>query len=196
MVTIPFTEETFRPLCVPGNDTAENPVEFDLSAVGGDNKARLKSILMATSGLTAEQREWTPQVQDSVIAAFRTGGPVFADAVSAVRGLNAPVALAVKVGLLQEIPKGLDRQSLFPITTGYQFSRVCGYYPVLALELAMEITRISKQAEIDTRFFSSLSPSPTTPATPRGTAARATRKRSGCATADSKTKTADHPPAT
>lgn len=157
-VVIPFAEETFRPLCVKGNHEADNPVEFDLCAVGGAAKARLKSIVIATSGLS-DIGSWTEEVQRSVIAAFETGAGVFAEGVVAVRGLKVPMALALKVGLVAEIPRGLDRKSEFPITTGYEFARICGYWPIMSFELAMQLSRISGQADIDPRFFDWLSTS-------------------------------------
>jgi hypothetical protein len=184
--TIPFTEETFKPLCVKGNDTAENPVEFELCAVGGAAKARLKSMIIATSGL-ADLGEWSEAVQRSVIAAFETGAGVFAEGVTAVRGLKVPAALALKIGLIAEIPKGLDRKSEVAVLTGLEFSRVCGYWPILSFEVAMAIARISGQADIDPRFFGWLSTSLVKPATPGGTAARAEGIPGGNGTAASPT---------
>jgi hypothetical protein len=45
-------EETVRPLCVKGNDTAPTPVEFDLCAVGGSVEGAPQVDHLATSGLS------------------------------------------------------------------------------------------------------------------------------------------------
>lgn len=170
-----FGTETFRPICIRGNSKAELPVEFDLSSVGGASRARLKSIIIATSGL-AQVGEWSPEVQDAVIKAFETGAAVFADGVTAIRRMTAPAALCVRVGLLRELPKDMDPQTQIPIANGYEFSLVCGYWPILAYEVALALARVSGQAEIDPRFFDWLSTSVGMPAIRRGTAERVESK--------------------
>lgn len=188
-----FGTETFRPLCLPGNSKAEErgekPTEFDLVAVGGASRARLKSLLIATSGLAATGN-WTPEVQDAVIRAFETGPAVFAEGVTRIRELTAPAALCLKVGLLRELPAGLHPDSQVPITTGFEFAQIAGHWPILAYEIALAIARISDQADIDPRFFDWLSTSLGLPGTALGTVGRVEsgRKRSG--TAGKSTRTA------
>jgi hypothetical protein len=186
---IPFSKETFRPLCVKGNAKAEAPTEFDICAVGGANRARLKSIIIASSGL-AQGGDWSPSVQDAVIKAFETGGGVFSAGVTSIRGLTAPAALFVTVGLLAELPKGVTPEAQIPITNGIEFAQLCGYWPILAFEVALAIARISGQAEIDPRFFVWLSTSLGMPEIPAGIAAPVERTRGRKGTAASKTSTA------
>jgi hypothetical protein len=180
--TIPFSDETFRPICPLNNDKSEQPVEFDICAVGGPSRARLKSIILATTGL-ASTTGWTPEVQESVIKAFETGAAVFADGITAIRGLSAPAGLLRKVGLIQELPKGVSVQSQIPITNGFEYSRVCGYWPILSFEVACAIARISGQAEVDPRFFAWLSTSLKTPTIAPGVVESAASSNSGSAIA-------------
>lgn len=184
---IPFHESTYRPLCLKGNKDADHPVEFDINAVGGPSRARLKSIIMATAGL-AQGMDWSPATQDSVIAAFQTGGPVFSDGVSAIRNLTAPAALCLKAGLLTELPPGTTRQSQIPIVTGREFAAICGYMPILAFEVAMEISKLCGRAEVDPAFFDSFGISlglATSPIAP-GSAGSATSASAVSATAASR----------
>lgn len=185
--TIPFAEKTIRPLCVKGNEGAESPVEFDICAVGGAAKARLRSMILATSGL-AEMGEWTDAVQKQVIASFENGAGVFIEGITEIRGLKVAAALALRVGILSEIPKGLDRKSDIPISTGFHFSKICGFWPILSFEIAMAIAEISGQAEIDPRFFGWLGTSLGRPAAPSGIAGPAAATRAANETAGSKTR--------
>lgn len=189
--TIPFHRETFRPICIQGNDTADNPVEFKISAVGGQGRARIKSILVASEGMLGDAG-WSPAVQEAVIKAFETGAPAFAEGVQEVRGLTVPAALAQKVGLLApgKLPQGLDEASQVPILTGSEFAAISGYWPVLAFEVAMAIARVSGQAEIDPRFFAWLSTSLGMQPTARGTANNARQRRERSGTAGSRTRKA------
>lgn len=175
--TIPFTQETFRPLCIKQNDVTETPVEFEISAVGGANRARLKSIMVASEGLEMLSK-WTPEIQASVIAAFATGSGVFVDGVDAIRNLYVPAILAKRLGLIPELPNVKDGDPIpdWPITTGSAFAIVCGHWPILSLEVALAIARLSGQAEIDPRFFVWLSTSLGTPGSPRGIAESAQPK--------------------
>jgi hypothetical protein len=184
---IPFSRETYRPLCIKGNATSESPTEFDLQAVGGASRARLKSIIIATSGLE-HQGDWSPAVQEAVIKAFETGASVFAEGVTKIRGLTAPAALFQRVGLVVDLPKGLDPESQIPVTNGVEYSALCGYWPILSFELAMALARVSKQAEIDSRFFPYLWTSLGLPGIPPGTAPSATMPHDADATAGSRTR--------
>lgn len=183
-----YGTETFRPLCILGNKDADKPTEFDICAVGGPSRARLKSIIVATSGLI-QKGEWSPDVQAAVISGFQTGAPLFVEAVSAIRELTAPAALCVKVGLMRELPKGMDPNSQVPITTGVEFAALAGHWPVLAYELAMAIARVSNQADIDPRFFDWLLSSVGTPTSPRGIAAPVERTRKSTGTAGKSMRT-------
>jgi len=193
--SIPFTTETFRPLCIKGNDTTDAPTEFDLCAVGGPGRARLKSIIVATHGL-AEGGAWTPDVQESVIKAFETGAAVFAEGVTAVRNLTAPAVLCKKRGLIADIPPGLDPTSQIPIKTGFEYSMICGFWPVLSYELALAVARISAQSEIDPRFFDWLSTLLESHTSPLGTVAPVPKRRARSGIAGSRTRRANAVPAT
>lgn len=160
---IPYSEDTFRPEAdlIPGNDQADNPVEFDLAPAGGSDLARLKSVLYAAAGL-ANDGTWSPDMQAAVIAAFETGSPVFDRCVLGIRGFNVPSALAVRVGLLPKVPVKADANGKvapdpsapFPIVNGLAFAKIAGFQTALALAVAFEIMKISKQVEaLDPRFF-------------------------------------------
>jgi hypothetical protein len=149
---IPYTEDTFRPTSLKGNSTADHPVEFDLCTVGGPGRARLKSIIIATSGL-AGALDWSPETQESVIAAFRTGAAVFHEGVLAIRNLSAPARLLKRVGLIAEYAKGVEPTTPLPVTSGAEFAAVCGHMPTLAFEVAMALSKLCKQGDIDPRFF-------------------------------------------
>jgi len=178
--TIPFANETFRPLCIKDNATATDPVEFELVAVGGVSRARLKSMIVATEGLSDARGAWSPAMQDSVIKAFAEGPGVFVEGVRGIRGLRVPLSLAAHVGIISEIPAGADPASEMPIVSGFEFSRVAGFWPILAFEIAMALARLSGQAEIDPRFFDWLSTSAgLMPAKRRGTAGPVGSRRAG-----------------
>lgn len=176
-----FDSETFRPLCVKDDQKPE----FDIVAVGGSARARLKSIVLATSGL-AQSREWSPDVQDAVIKAFETGAPVFAEGVTAIRYLTAPAKMLKHVGMIREYAPGIEDTTEIPVTRGYEFSMLCGFWPVLAYEIAMAIAKVSKQADIDPRFFDWLSISLGLPVNQSGTAGRVESEPGKSATADSR----------
>ncbi len=185
-VSIPFTQETYRPLCVTGNDTATDPVVFELQAVGGVNKARLKSMLIASAGLD-EGAAWSPEVQEAVIKSFETGPGVFVEGVRRISGLTVPARMALAVGIMPSLD-GVDPETQIPIKSGYDFSKVSGFWPILAFEIACELSKISGQAEIDPRFFDSLFTSLGISRIPRGTAERVRRARKSAGTAAAKTR--------
>lgn len=187
---IPYDTDTWKPGddLIPGNTHADNPVEFDLAPAGGPDLARLKSVLYASAGLTNEG-VWSPDMQAAVIGAFDTGADVFERCVTAVRGYTVPAALAVRVGLLMKLPVIADAdghvrpdpQAPVPVTTGHEFAKVAGFQTAMALSLAFEIMKLSRQvARLDARLFvrPSGSSSAGTPDAPSGTARRVP-KRSG-----------------
>jgi len=184
---IPYHRHTFRPVNdqLAGNATADNPVEFDICPAWGADWARIKSIIYASLGL-AQDGVWSPEVQHAVIAAFDSGAQAFVNTVEAIRGL-----MAVRAGILPDIPKGQSADTQVPVTTGVQFSRICGAVPVIALQVASEIAKLSQEAEaVDPRFF----------AQPSGSGGRGTKKkrRSTASSARSTSRrqgTAANPPA-
>jgi hypothetical protein len=182
---IPYESATFTPDddLIPGNAKADNPVVFEIVPAGGSDLARLKSVLYASAGLTAEGT-WSPEMQAAVIGSFDLGAAVFERCVTSVRGLSIPAVLAVRVGLLAEIPvrandKGQvrpDPNAPVPITTGPEFTKIVPFQTALALTLCFEIMKISRQVErLDDRLFvePSGSPSPVTPVALTGTVRRA-----------------------
>lgn len=187
--SVPFTEEIYVPHSIPGNLDADRPVRFYLSAAGGPDLARLKSILYASGGLSS-QSDWSADLQRDVAAAFAHGADLFVNTVDAIEGLTVPASLAIKAGLLQADPK-LDRQAPIVIDTGAKFARVCGWLTVLAFEVAMKIAKLSREVDADTRFFGSSTTSPKTPAAASGSAPSAAKRRGPRATAASATATAE-----
>jgi len=164
---IPYTGKTFTPgsTTIQGNETDPNPVQFDIVPAWGADQARVKSIVFATLGLV-QTSDWTPSVQQGVIAAFETGAPVFVDTVKAIRNLSVPAALALRAGLIAKLPTKVreagggiepDPDAPVPIETGRDFSRICGHPNILALayQVACEIAAIGDKAsqEVDPRFF-------------------------------------------
>lgn len=164
---IPFSFETFKPISIKGNLEDPKPVEFELEAVGGSDRARLRAIILASEGMTAGSAAWTPEVQAAVVAAFDTGAAAFRAGVRSVRNLSATAAHAVRVGILPpdavrcpQYPNAkIEPDALVPILTGSEFAAVAGFFPLLAFEVAIAIARLSGQSEIDPRFFDWLSTS-------------------------------------
>lgn len=185
---IPYESATYTPDSdlIPGNEHADNPVQFDLAPAGGSDLARLKSVIYAAAGLTNEGG-WSPEMQAAVLSSFETGAPMFERCVLAIRGFSIPAALAVRLGILSKLPvrAGDDGRVLpdpaapVPILTGIEFAKIAGFQTALALSVAFEIMKISRQVErLDPRLFvrPSGSPSAGTPSGPTGTAQRARRQ--------------------
>lgn len=161
---IPYHTDTFRPVSdvIPGNETADNPVEFDLVPAEGPDLARLKSVVFAAAGLTQES-SWTPDVQEAVIKAFETGAMAFVNTVEAIRGLTIPAAMAKRVGIITELPTHVPEgttapvpnpKAPIPVLHGLSFSKICGFVPLMAFHVAMRLVDLSNKAEaIDPRFF-------------------------------------------
>lgn len=161
---IPYSTDTFRPVSdlIPGNETNENPVEFDLVPAEGADLARLKSIMFASAGLV-NTSTWTPEMQEAVIRAFETGKAAFIQTIEAIRGLTIPAALAKRVGIIQELPTHVPEGTTSPVPNpkapvpvlhGLSFAKICGFVPAMALHVAMKIVDLSGKAEaIDPRFF-------------------------------------------
>lgn len=187
---IPYESDTFKPDngLIPGNAEADNPVEFDLVPAGGADLARLKSVLYAAAGL-ANEGGWSPDMQAATVAAFDHGAGVFERTITGIRGYNIPAALAVRVGLLKELPKVADAEGKVrpdpkapvPVTNGYEFAKIAGFQTALALSVAFAVMKISKQvADLDPRLFVRPSglPSAGTPSGQTGTV-RPVRKGPG-----------------
>lgn len=185
MHEIPFRQDTFIPPdeIIKGNSTSQTPVKFHLSPAGGPDLARIKSVIVATVGLTSPI-DWSPETQQSVIAAFTNGESLYIRTVDRIENLYAPRALAVKCGLIA--PNEQTEAEKIPITDGAKFTLVAGYMSSLALLVAFEIAKLSKELDaLDNRFFGppSGSGTPATPAGPSGTAGRARGRRGKRATA-------------
>lgn len=175
---------------IPGNSESPTPCTFHISPASGPDKAKLKSLVVGTSGLVGIAT-WTPQVQDMVIKALQLGAGVFERTVDKVEGFTIPAAFAHRLKLAppDELSKYADPVGEFPITTGWQFALVSGYHTVLSLAVAFEIQKLTGEADgIDYRFFLPLSGSSRT-ATPKkrsSTARSARKKHDGKGTAGSK----------
>lgn len=190
---IPLTrEELIIPdELIPNNSKAQVPVKFHLSPAADADQARVKSILIATTGLAGDGA-WSPEAQKAIISAFKTGADLFVRTVEKIDGLTVPGWVAKKHALLpaKDFPS-LGDKAPFSIETGAQFSQVYGYVLSIALLVAFHIGKLSNQAEgIDPRFFGLPSGSFGT-ATPGGTpttAPNARSRRGKRATAASKSK--------
>ncbi|MGE0446807.1 MAG: hypothetical protein AB7P99_16395 [Vicinamibacterales bacterium] len=154
--TIPYESGTFRPpsAIIPGNDESAEPVEFELVPAEGEDQARLKSVIYATAGMANQQ--WGPEIQRTVIEAFRSAKGLFDQTVPVVRNLSVPYALAVRAGLV-EAPapgrKATETPAEVPVRTGRDFTKVQGFMPPLAFLLAMEIAKLGRGVDLDARFF-------------------------------------------
>jgi hypothetical protein len=180
---IPFRQAKFQPpdAVLKGNSTSPTPVVFHLSPAGGADLARIKSIIVATIGLTS-MGDWSPETQQSVISSFTSGESLYDRTVDLIENLTIPAPLARKVGIPVD-PPTLEK---VPVTTGAQFTKIAGYVSSLALLVAFEIAKLSRELdELDPRFFEqpSGSISPATPARTSGTAGRVGRRRGKRATA-------------
>lgn len=151
---IPYHKHLFKlpDVVLPGNSTADNPVEFDLAPAWGADWARIRSIITATIGLS-QDGGWSPEMQQMVISAFETGGQAFTNTVEAIRGLTVPMAMALRAGILDALPKGSSLDTPVPVTNGFHFTRICGAVPVIALTVASEVAKLSQKQEVDPRLF-------------------------------------------
>lgn len=181
MYTIPFHETTYTPKSIPGNETADKPVTFTLSQVGGPDLMRLRGLVYATAGF-AHLNGWNKDVQANVLDAFRESPTFFVRGIDAIANLSVPAALARKVGLSTEGKDG-DLLETVPIKNGVQFAAISGHVIPLAFEIAMQIATLSSDAEIDTRFFGLASGSKGSRTTPSGSARPVRQPRKSAATA-------------
>lgn len=152
--TIPYSTETVRVpnFLIKGNETADAPVEFDIAPAWGADMARIKSVVVASAGLSSDE-EWSPGVQNAVIKAFETGGSAFVNTVLAIRNLSIPMRMAIRAGIISAPAAGAAVDTPVPIVNGEQFSRIAGAIAGQAFWLAMKIVHLSGKQEIDPRFF-------------------------------------------
>lgn len=200
---IPYSDQTYKPGddLVPGNSSSETPVIFKILPAAGSDKARIRSIIMASAGLV--ERDWSPDTQRAVIEAFDQGGDVFARTIESIQGLSVPMKAAWRFGLADrptdlkpDDPRG--RES-FPIVVGFQFAKIAGLLTTLSLMLAFEIGKLSNDAEsIDPRFFGRPSGLPSTGnlLNPTGTVGSARKRPRRRGTADASGPTAASQPST
>ncbi len=183
---VQYSGETFRPVNdqIPDNETSDNPVEFDIVPAWGPDLARVKSIVYAAAGLV-QDKDWTPETQRAVIAAFETGAPAFLNTVTAIRGLTVPAAMALRAGVIDTLPIKAetgqpDRTAAVAIQNGRSFMRIVGALPAMGLHVAARIAALSNQAEQDPRLFKQPSGSgtPETASQAAGTTVAAARRRS------------------
>jgi hypothetical protein len=194
-----YATTTYRPpnAVIPGNDDDAHPTEFDLLPAEGPDLARIKSAIVGTAGLVIDA-PWTEQTQDVVVSAIKHGAPAFIETIAAIRGLTVPAAMAHRVGVIGELPGHLAPGGSSPVpnpaapiavTTGAQFSRICGFLPVLSMFVAQQIVELSNRTGIDARFFEPPSGSggQETPGTTPGSATPAPPPPGAPATAGSAT---------
>ena len=208
MYQVPFKAGKYRApnAAIPGNESSNTPVEIDFVPAGGEDLARLKSITYATLAVGGPLTDWSPDMQEATIRAFRTGGAMFVNTVTGIRNLTIPALMAKHIGLLPDLPTKADPanptaripdpDAPFQVTTGLQFSAVASYMPALAFGLAVEIQQLSLIVNgVDSRFFGQPSGSGAA-ATPGATdsAVRSARKRRGARGTAAGTSTAPSSP--
>lgn len=120
---VPYATDTLRipNAMIPGNETSDNPVEFDIAPAWGPDLARLRSVVSAADALsrdTGDNGSWTPAVQDATIKGFEVGAPAFANIILAIRGLTIPVQMALRAGVLPTIQPGMAADAQIPIMSG------------------------------------------------------------------------------
>lgn len=191
---VPYETDTVFPPndLLAGNETSDSRVEFDIVPAWGSDLARIKSVVYAASGL-AQWRDWTQQMQESVIAAFDSGAPAFQNTVIAIRNLSVPSSMAKRAGLIVDVPTKVDQASgqivpdpkaPYQVLTGLAFSMLVGALPAMGLFVASKIADLSNRAEVDPRLFEQPSGSggPATASRKRGSnagTARPTSRRRG-----------------
>lgn len=188
MYTIPFNQTTFRPLSIPGNATADKPVELELSQVGGQDLIKLKGLVYATSVL-AHAHSWQKEMSAAAMDAFQQSPTFFVRGIDSISNLSVPLALAKKAQIAPIVPEGVEPPETVAIKNGTQFAAVSPYVLALAFEVAMQIAKLSSDSEIDPRFFGQGSGSPSGRTTPSGSATRARQPRKPRGTAAGATKT-------
>jgi hypothetical protein len=158
---VPYARDTFKPTndMIEGNETADNPVEFDIVPAWGGDLQRIKAIVYSAIGLV-QSTDWTPEVQRAIAQSCDFGAAAFINTVTAIRGLTIPAVMALRAGLIPELPTKQDGTNIVPdpeapyhVTTGIAFSRIAGALPAMALHVASRIGSISDKAEMDPRFF-------------------------------------------
>lgn len=188
MYTIPFNQTTYRPESIPGNATADKPVEFSLSQVGGQDLIKLKGLVYATSVL-AHAHTWQKEMSAAAMDAFQQSPTFFIRGIDGIANLTVPLALAKKAQIAPIVPDGVDEPESVAIKNGTQFAAISPYVLALAFEIAMQIAKLSSDSEIDPRFFGQGSGSRRANPIPSGSAPRAARPRKPRGTAASATKT-------
>ncbi len=184
MYQIPFNQATFRPLSIPGNATADKPVEFTLSQVGGQDLIKLKGLVYATSVL-AHANAWQKEMSAAAMDAFQQAPTFFVRGIDGINNLTVPMALAKKAQIAPIVQEGAEPPETVAIKNGTQFAAVSPYVLALAFEVAMQIATLSSDSEIDPRFFGQGSGSPRANVIPSGTARGAKRPRKPRGTAAS-----------
>lgn len=156
MFDVPYSTATERipDTLAPDNSISNNPLEFDLVPAWGPDLARLKSVMTASLGLVNDGN-WSPELQAAVIAGFETGAPAFVNTVTTIRGLTIPAAMALRGGILPALPPGMKLDGRIPVTTGAEFSRICGApeFTGIALHVAFKIVGLTGKQQVDARFF-------------------------------------------
>jgi hypothetical protein len=180
---IPFHRDPgFIPQTIPDNATSDRPVSFELSMAAGPDQARLKSILFATIGMAnPTAASWSAQIQHAVVEAFRMSPELFINTVGRVANLTAPAALCRRVGI--EVSDKAGDEDDVPITNGALFAKVAPFMTDLALEVALEIQRLTVKGAIDPRFTKPSSGSPGKSSKRSGSARTAPRPSDGSGTA-------------
>lgn len=194
--TIPFTRNTFRPpdTIIPGNSTDPAPVEFTLDPAGGADVARISALVYGDIGLILAAGDMSLNSQQ-IIQALESSRGVFIQTVVAITGLTVPAILAVKVGILQALPKQPnttvdDPTAKIPISNGAEFDKVAPYMSALAMLVAFEIGKLTTDLDnkADPRFFVPPSGSGRT-----GTRAKATSTATGARPTSRRRATAGSP---
>jgi hypothetical protein len=141
----------------PGNEQADNPVEFDLAPAWGAGPGPDQVHRPGSMGLVQDQ-DWSPAVQQAVVAALETGQSAFVNTVEAVRGLTMPAAMALRAGLIPALPlmpgtANPDPRRRSRCTDGLRVQPDLRRGAGDGVHVALKIAEISAKSEVDPRFF-------------------------------------------
>ena len=192
---VPYSERTLLLVdeLIGGNSTDPNPARVTIQPANGSDLAQLRSMMFAIESIQ-KGGAWTSQMQKAMEDAFTHGARVFAAVVISMENYSIPALMAHRCGLLPDRPTTEEaRKKQIPITTGIEFSKICGIVSSTAAWIAGQVCILSGDVQkVDDRFFdlgsgsgkagiSGTQPGSATSArTPKGgraTAAKRTRKR-------------------
>ena len=87
-VTVPYSEDTVTipSYLLDGNESSDDPLQFDIAPAWGPDAARMRSITTAIEPLSDTNGRWSPAAQEATVQGFELGLPGFIQPVQAARG--------------------------------------------------------------------------------------------------------------